>query len=56
MREENIGEKPKMPICLIEWLFSASAIPEISFAKKVARSSVMQADRLRAAKTLSSCF
>lgn len=33
MREENIQDKPKMPICLIEWLFSASAVPEISSAK-----------------------
>lgn len=45
----------EISICLIEWLLSASAIPEISFTK-VAGSSLMQSDRLRAAKTLSSCF
>lgn len=45
----------EIPVCLMEWFLSASAIPEISFTK-VAGSILMQPDRLRAAKTLSSCF
>ncbi len=53
--QKNKKRSLKISICLIKWLFRASAIPEISFCKKF-QGSVMRDDRLRAVRTLPSFF
>lgn len=55
-RQERESMEQRVPICLIEWLCSATAIPWNLSHKKSQGATVMQADSLRAAKTLSSWF